>query len=100
MADTSPVTVTCPCCNSRLTIDPVLMAVLHHEPPPKSSPVTDLTEAAKALKAEDSKREARFKESLEAQKDKGKILDKKFHEALKKAKDEPVTPETRDIDLD
>ncbi len=100
MAEVSPVTITCPCCGSRLTVDPVLKTVLHHEPPPKAHAVTDLTEAAKALKGEASKREARFKESLEAHKEKGKILDKKFHEALKKAKDEPVTPETRDIDLD
>ena len=38
---------------------------------------------------------------MQAEKEKGKVLDRKFQEALKKAKDEPPTaPPTRDIDLD
>jgi len=28
-------TVTCPCCDGRLTIDPALEAVIAHEPAPK-----------------------------------------------------------------
>ena len=44
--------------------------------------------------------EARFKESMEAEKEKAKLLERKFKELLKKAKDEPVSRPTREIDLD
>lgn len=93
-------TLTCPCCQAKLTIDPELGAVLHHEPPAKAASVTDLKTAVEELKGEASRREARFKESMEAEKDKGKVLERKFKELLKKAKDEPITRPTREIDLD
>ncbi|HZY30463.1 MAG TPA: hypothetical protein VFF86_02365 [Candidatus Methylomirabilis sp.] len=93
--------ITCPCCQARLTIDLSLGVVLHHEPPPKPSSVTDLKEAVKSLKTETAQREARFKELMQAEKEKGKVLDRKFQELLKKAKDDPLTtPPPRDIDLD
>lgn len=92
--------VICPCCHARLTVDPERGAVLHHEPPPKAETVTDLKAAVEELKGEAGRREARFKESMEAEKEKGKLLERKFKELLKKAKDEPVTRPTRDIDLD
>ncbi len=90
----------CPCCQARLTVDPELGAVLHHELPPKAASVTDLKAAAEELKGEASKREARFKESMEAEKGKAKLLDRRFKDLLKKAKDEPITRPTREIDLD
>lgn len=94
-----PIQVTCPRCRAELKVDPVTGIVLSHAEAPKSA--ADLQEALKALKGEADKREAAFKASMEAEKEKGKVLEKKFKEALKKAKDEPVTPPpTRDIDLD
>jgi len=93
--------ITCPCCQACLTIDLSLGVVLHHEPPPKPSSVTDLKEAVEALKTETAQRDARFRERMQAEKDKGKVLDRKFQELLKKAKDAPSTPPPpRDIDLD
>jgi hypothetical protein len=103
MAEEAPRTfeVACPCCGARLTIDPEVRAVLSHEPPPKSQSVTDLKKAVEALKGEAGRRQAQFTQSMQAEKDKGRVLDRKFQEALKKAKDEPPTgPPTRDIDLD
>lgn len=93
--------VVCPCCQSTLLIDLSMGVVLHHELPPKPAAVTDLKEAVEALKGETAQRDARFKERMQAEKDKGKILDRKFQELLKKAKDtEPTPPPPRDIDLD
>ena len=93
--------VLCPCCKARLTIDLALGVLLHHEPPPRPSGVTDLKQAMEALKTESTQREARFKELMEAEKDKGKVLDRKFQELLKKAKEAPSTPPPpREIDLD
>lgn len=90
----------CPCCQARLTVDPALGAVLHHELPPRAAAVTDLKTAVEELRGEASRRETRFKESMEAEKEKAKLLERKFKELLKKAKDEPITKPTRDIDLD
>ena len=91
----------CPCCGARLTIDPEVRAILSHEEPPKAQTVTDLKKALEALKGEAGRRQAQFAQSMQAEKDRGKVLDRKFQEALKKAKDEPPTPPpTRDIDLD
>ncbi len=96
----STVELICPCCQARLTVDPELGAVLHHELPPKVASITDLKAAVEELKGEAGKREARFKESMEAEKDKAKLLERKFKGLLKKAKDEPITRPTREIDLD
>lgn len=95
-----PFDVVCPCCQAKLRVDPDLQAVLSHEPPPEERTVKDLHEAVKGLKGEAAQRQARFEESLKAQKTKKNLLDKKFQDALKKAKDEPITKPTRDIDLD
>jgi hypothetical protein len=92
--------LTCPSCQAKLTIDAALGAVLHHELPPKAASVIDLKAAAEGLKGEASRREARFKESMEAEREKAKLLERKFKELLKKAKDEPISKPTRDIDLD
>ncbi|MGH7407366.1 MAG: hypothetical protein ACREKF_05090 [Candidatus Methylomirabilales bacterium] len=103
MADepTQAFEVVCPCCNARLTIDPEVRAILSHEEPPKAQTVTDLKKAVEALKGEAGRRQAQFAQSMQAEKEKGKVLDRKFQEALKKAKDEPPTaPPARDIDLD
>jgi hypothetical protein len=95
-----PFEIICPCCRAKLRVDPELRAILSHEPPPEERAVKDLTDAVKGLKAEAAQRQARFEESMKAQKNKKTLLNKKFQEALKKAKDEPITKPTRDIDLD
>lgn len=93
--------IVCPCCEARLTVDLSLGAVLHHQPPPRASSVTDLKEAVKALETETAQRDTKFRKLMDAEKDKGKVLDRKFQELLKKAKEEPDTPPPPlDIDLD
>ena len=77
-----------------------LQAVLSHEPPPEERAVKDLGQAVKGLKAEAAQRQARFEESLKAERMKKNLLDKKFQEALKRTKDQPVGKPIRDIDLD
>ena len=92
--------LTCPCCGARLTIDSALGKVLHHTAPPKQDKSPDLAQAAQLLEKEKARREALFQQSTEDQKTKSDLLDRKFQEALKQTKDEPITRPTRDIDLD
>lgn len=95
-----PVEVICPCCQAKLTIDTELAVVLSHEPPPKAAPDVDITDAARILAEQAQRREDKFRESWEAEKKKEDVLTRKFEEALKKAKDQPVEKPLRDFDLE
>ena len=91
--------IECPCCHARLLIDARLGKVISHEPPPRPKDAPDLDHAAQLVREQAAKREALFRQSKEDEKHKSELLDRKFAEALKKSKDEPVTRPTRDIDL-
>jgi hypothetical protein len=84
--------VACPCCQAKLTIDPELGEVIAHEAPPPKRTVGDLGAAFDVLRSKASEREARFREQMAAEGQKGKLLDRKFQEGLKKAKDSPDPP--------
>jgi hypothetical protein len=85
-------TVTCPCCNGRLTIDGALEAVIAHEAPPRTRSGLGLDEALSSLKGAAARREELFKDQLKAQQNKPQVLRRKFEEGLKKAKDSPDPP--------
>ena len=95
-----PVEVICPCCQAKLTIDAQLAVVLSHEAPPKAAPDVDISNAARILEEQAKRREEKFRESWEAEKKKDEVLSRKFEEALKKAKDQPVEKPLRDFDLE
>jgi hypothetical protein len=99
MTTPSTIDVICPCCQARLTIDLVLKAVIHHEVAAKATPSKDLQEALGALKSEATRREAQFQQALAAERDKGKVLERKFEEFLKKAKADRSPPPPRPVDL-
>jgi len=92
--------VTCPCCQAKLVVDPIFGAVLSHEAPVRSGPNVDLTDAQKILSEQNRQREDKFADSWFQESNKEDILAKKFEEAMKKAKDAPVTKPIRDFDLD
>jgi len=92
-------TVTSPCCDGRLTIDPALEAVIAHEAPPRPKSGVGLDAALASLKGAAARRAERFKEELKAQEKKPKVLDKMFQEGVKKAKDMPGRP-LNPLDLD
>lgn len=94
--------ITCPCCGSKLTVDSSLGAVIHSAPPEKHARPgeRDLDHASELLEKDAAGRDTRFRKSLEAQKSKSELLDRKFEEALKRGSNAPATPPLRDIDLD
>ena len=95
----SEIEVTCPCCSSVLVIDKNLDRVIsHREPPREDRP--DLDRASQLLAEEKARREAVFQQSVEAEKHRGDALSRRFDEALKQARQEPVTKPKRDFDLD
>ena len=96
----SSIELDCPCCQAKLTIDPELGVVLSHIPPPKPPPSVDLDDTARLLKEQAERVEAKFRQSVEAERTKEDVLARKFAEGLKKAKDKPVEKPIRDFDLD
>lgn len=99
--NSSPFEVTCPCCNAVLKIDPGTKAVIAHTAAVKPKMFNDMEEAARAMKEQDSRRDSIFQQSMEAQKHAAELLEKKFQEAVRKAKETPDTGRPiRDFDLD
>lgn len=96
-----PFDVTCPDCGGVLKIDPVTRAIIAHTSAPRKRTFEDFGEAAKALREADARRDSIFAQSVDAQKNKDDLLAKKFAEAVKKAKETPLTEKPlRDFDLD
>ena len=102
MAKSSPAfEITCPCCSAVLKVDPAEKAVIAHTAAVKPKMFNDMEEAARAMREQDSRRESIFRQSVEAQKHASDLLEKKFQEAVKKAKESPDTGKPiRDFDLD
>jgi hypothetical protein len=93
--------VTCPCCQAALKIDPETRAVISHKEAEKPRLVEDLAAAVAKLKGEAGRREELFRKSVETEKSHGRVLEKKFDELLRQAKETPdAPPPKRDIDLD
>jgi hypothetical protein len=95
----SEIEVICPCCQSTLLIDLNLGRVVGHQEPDRGNK-PELGEAQRILAEEAARREAIFQQSVEAERTRGDALSRRFEEALKQARDEPITKPTRDFDLD
>jgi hypothetical protein len=93
--------VGCPCCGALLKVDPEARAVIAHTPPVRPKTFNDFEEAARAMRDQDSRKESLFRQAVDAEKNRGDLLDRKFQEAVKRAKDTPDTGKPiRDFDLD
>jgi hypothetical protein len=95
----SELEVTCPCCQSTLVIDTNLGRIVSHEAPDRGNK-PELSDAQRILADEAARREAIFQHSVESEKGRGDALSKRFDEALRQAREEPVSRPVRDFDLD
>jgi uncharacterized protein (DUF2336 family) len=95
----SEIEVACPCCQSTLVIDTNLARIVSCKEPERANK-PELSDAHRILADEAARREAVFQQSVDAEKTRGDALSRRFEEALKQARQEPVTKPTRDFDLD
>ena len=81
--------INCPCCEAFLVVDRVTGEVLFHKE--KERKVTGSLESMVSnLETQKSEAAKRFDKQIESQKDRARILEEKFQEALKRAdKDKP-----------
>ena len=91
--------IDCPCCSAKLVVDGNLQRVIRHSDPP-SADRPELDDAQRILAEQAARREALFQKSVNEERTRGDALSKRFEEALKQAREEPITKPTRDFDLD
>jgi len=91
--------IDCPCCSAKLVVDANLERVIRHSEPP-SADRPELDHAQRIVADQAARREALFQKSVAEEKGRGDALSRRFEEALKQAKEEPITKPTRDFDLD
>src|SRR5215813_3686665 len=95
----SEIELECPCCGSLIVIDTNLGRVVSHREPERADK-PELNDASRILAEQAQRRDALFEQSVEAEKTRGDALARRFEEALRQAKEEPVTKPMRDFDLD
>lgn len=89
--------ISCPCCESLIVIDRVTGEVLFHKE--KERKITGSLESmVSGLEVQKSEAAKRFDKQMEAQKDRARILEEKFKEALKRA--DKDTPYINPMDMD
>ena len=96
---TSEVEVPCPCCGATLVFDRNLGRILSHAQPERGDK-PELDNAQRIVAAEAARREAIFEKSVQSERTRGDDLAKRFEEALRQAKEEPISRPKRDFDLD
>jgi hypothetical protein len=90
MAETRKLTVRCPDCSSDLVVDAATGEVLSHRKP-KQAPAggRDLDSLFQELDRDKAKAEDVFQREVAAMKDRDRLLEEKFREALKRAEEDP-----------
>ena len=104
MAKRNPdlIEVKCPCCEATLQIYPQLGAVISHQEHVRPPSIQDMEEAVKKLRGEEARRSEVFDKSFEQHKSHHKVLERKFDELLKQAKEKPdaTPPPKRPFEFD
>ena len=91
--------ITCPCCEATLVIDRASGAVLWHKEKKSSVAGRSLDSMVSELEAQKSEAAKKFQREIEAQKDKSRLLEEKFKEAMKRA-EKSDKPPINPMDLD
>lgn len=98
MADTTRFTLICPCCESTLTIDAQTGALISHEE--KAKPIASFDEMLKGLDKQKQVRDQLFEQELGSQKDRERLLEEKFRDAMKRAEKDKDKPYINPLDID
>ncbi len=98
MADSPKFTLICPCCEATLTVDAQTGALLAHDE--KAKPLASFDEMVKGLDKQKQMREQIFAQELSSVKDRDRILEEKFQEAMKRAEKDKDKPYRNPLDID
>ncbi len=90
--------IICPCCEAALTVDAQTGAILAHEE--KAKKLSSFEDLKSNLDRQKELRENLFAQETQAQKDRQRILEEKFQEALKRADTDSDKPFRNPLDLE
>jgi tRNA 2-selenouridine synthase SelU len=91
-------TIICPCCEATLTVDAQTGALLAHEE--KKKVLGSFEDLKSNLEKQKEVRENLFAQEMSSLKDRERLLEEKFREAMKRADQDPGTPFKNPLDLD
>ena len=98
MAEATRFTIICPDCQSTLTVDSQTGALISHEE--KSRPMASFEDMVKGLDKQKQVREQIFSQELSSMKDRERLLEEKFQEAMKRAEKDKGKPYRNPMDMD
>ena len=90
--------VICPCCEATLTIDAQTGAILAHEE--KKKALGSFEDLKGELNKQKELREQLFAHEMSSMKDRERLLEEKFKEALKRAEGDKDTPFRNPLDME
>lgn len=91
-------TLSCPCCETTLIIDAATGVLISHEE--KKKPVASFDDLKSELDKQKELRDQIFAQEMSSLKDRERLLEEKFKEAMKRAEADPLTPYKNPLDLD
>ena len=91
--------IICPCCQATIVVDGVSGEILLHKEKPGRTGKS-FEEMVTDLAASKSEMEKKFEKGIESQRDRARILEERFKEAMKRAEKEPTTRPVNPMDLD
>ena len=95
-----PLDIRCPCCEARIVVDPDTGAILRFERPKEKGGRVSLEEAFRSEKERKKEAGARLAQAFGELQKKDEILEKRFQEALRKAKESPDEKPLHPFDKD
>ena len=92
--------IRCPDCGAEMLVDASTGAILEHQARSRGARI-DLDRAADQLRRQEAERDSRFEQSMAVERDRDRLLEEKFEQAVRRARKQRETPApVRDIDLD
>jgi len=98
MGDPSRFTILCPCCEATISIDAQTGAIISHEA--RAKPVVSFDQMLKGLDKQKQARDQIFEQELGSLKDRDRILEEKFRDAMKRADIDKDKPFRNPLDVD
>ena len=98
MSNTNKFTIICPCCEATIIVDGVTGAIISHEE--KQKPLASFEDMARNLDKAKQTREQIFAQEMSSMKDRERLLDEKFKEAMKRAEKDKDKVYHNPMDLD
>jgi len=98
MSSTNKFTIICPCCEATVIVDAVTGAIISHEE--KQKPLASFEDMARNLDKAKQTREQILAQEMSSMKDRERLLEEKFREAMKRAEKDKDKVYRNPLDMD